>query len=438
MLKNIEVYIGIVIMMCGIIGFARIVLNEPIKISKINLIIVILLSSIIYTLTSLYLTTTIKTLIICLINILTFKYVFKIEYPKSIILTIAYILVLFIPEMIVLFPLTKVSNINKIYFYNNIAGNIIGDIIICIIFFLLTYILKKPLRKMINYKLENNKKIILFAILALICILIVFYNAFSNITLNTDLIVSIFTLVIFVVILLSLMKQTIENTNLTKKYEQVLDFMTTYEDEVEKQRVIRHETKNAFLTIKAQLTDKSKNKDIVEYIDSILKEDTKIKYEEYAKFKYLPANGIKGLCYYKVQEAENKGIKVSINISSRLNKSILTKLSVEERKELGKILGIFLDNAIEASMETEEKILGFEAYLIEKNIKIIISNSYQGKIDINKLGKEKYTTKGKNHGHGLLLVKGIVNNNKIFETTTQITDKLYIQNIIIKKSNELL
>ena len=436
MLKSIDIYLGIIIMMCGIIGFAKIVLNENIKVSKLKLTLIIILSSIVYTLTYLHLTSTIKTLTNCILQIITFKYLFKIDYPKSILLTIIYVILLIIPEMIELFTFTAIFKIDKVYFYNNIAGGLISNLIICVLFITLTIMIRKYLNKLINYKIETNKKIIMVSILTLLCVLVVFYNAFSNIELNVDLIASIFTMVIFVMILIILIKQTVENNNLTKKYEQVLEFMTTYEDEVEKQRVLRHEIKNVFLTIKAQITDKSKEKEIIAYIDSILKEDTKIKYEEYAKFKYLPANGIKGLCYYKVQEAENKGIRVAINISSRLSKSIITKLSIEQRKELGKILGVFLDNAIYASAESEDKILGLEAYVIENNVKLIISNSYKGKIDTNKLGKEKYTTKGKKHGHGLLLVKSIISNNKIFETTTEITDKLYIQNIIIKKPTE--
>jgi two-component system sensor histidine kinase AgrC len=409
------------------------VLKENVKVSKSKLVLTLLLVALLATIDNMYLIGIVKTLIALIIHMFEFKYLFKIEYQKSTLLTIIYIILLIISEMLVLFPITQVSNLSKIYFYNEIAGNFIGNLLVCIVFIALTCILKKSLRKVIDYKIENNVKIIIFSILMLLCILIVFYNAFENITLNFNLIVSIFIMLIFVMILISLIRQTFANNELTKKYEQTLEFMTTYEDEVEKQRVLRHETKNAFLTIKAQITDKAKEKDIIEYIDNILQDDVKMKNEEYAKFKYLPANGIKGLCYFKAQEAENKGVKVSINISARIKNSGLTKLSIKERKELGKILGVFLDNAIEASTESKEKILGIEAYLISNNVKIIISNSYSNKIDTNKIGKEKYSTKGKKHGHGLLLVRSIVNSNNKFETTTEITEKLYIQNIVIKE-----
>jgi len=437
MLKGISIFAGILILGIGEIIFAKIVLNEKIKVSNFKLIILLLFITLLYTFSSIYLTGIIKTFINCILHIFEFKYIFKIDYMKSFLLTIIYIILLVMVEIIEFLLLIKIFDFSHLFLYNTFANSIISNVTACILFSTSGYLLRKYLNKIVNYKMENKKRIIIFSFLTFLCILIIFYNAFRNIEFNTNLIISIFTMIIFAIILISLMKQMYENNNLTKKYEQVLEFMITYEDEVEKQRVLRHETKNAFLTIKAQITDKSKEKEIIDYIDSILKDDTKMKFEEYVKFKYLPANGIKGLCYYKVQEAMNKEIKVCINVSSRIEKSVISKLSVDERKELGKILGVFLDNAIEASSTSKEKQLGFEAYLIDNNVKIIISNSYDNKIDTNKIGKDKYTTKGKNRGHGLLLVKNIVNNNENrFETKTEITDKLYIQNIIIKKSTD--
>ena len=433
MLQNISVFIGIFILSIGEIIFAKIVLEEKISVSKIYLFLILLITTLLSQLTNIYLTGVIKTLVAVIIYVLKFKIVFNLEYTKSLFLTIIYLGLLIIPDVTELFVATSIIGIPKEVYYNQIAGTIYSNIIVCLGMLLVIYVLKKPLRKLINITIENNIKIIISSFLTFVCVLIVFYNAFSNITLNYNLIISIFTMVIFVWILLSLINQTFANNNLTKRYEQILEFMTTYEEEVEKQRILRHETKNAFLTIKAQITDKSKDKEIIDYIDSILEDDTQMKNEEYAKFKNLPPNGIKGLCYFKVQEAEGKGINVSINISDRLPKSILYKLDIKQKKDLGKLLGIYLDNAIEASQESKDKLLGLEVYVLKGNVKFIISNSYKDRTDLNKIGNVKFSTKGKNRGHGLLLAKSIENSNNIFTLENEITDKLYIQKITIKK-----
>ena len=156
--------------------------------------------------------------------------------------------------------------------------------------------------------------------------------------------------------------------------------------------------------------------------------------EKYAKFGYLPPNGIKGLCYFKTQEAENKGITVSLNISKRIKESSIYKLNIKQQRDFGRILGVFLDNAIEASLESKEKKLGLEAYTNSKQeFKLIITNTHNNEIDEDKIGKEVFSTKGKNRGHGLLLVKQLVGNNNIFEINTDIQNELYIQTITVKE-----
>ena len=83
--------------------------------------------------------------------------------------------------------------------------------------------------------------------------------------------------------------------------------MVTYENEIEKQRILRHEVKNEFRTIRAKICDNQENKEIIEYIDEIVKDKYKVKQEEYAKFGYLQPNGIKGLCYFKCKKQKIKG-----------------------------------------------------------------------------------------------------------------------------------
>ena len=433
MLKIISMFIGILILGIGEVIFGKIVLDEDIKVSKLKLVLIVLFVTGLCTLTNYYLDGITKTIVGLIIYVFKFKFIFDIEYSKSILLTIIYVILLMIPEMLVLFCVNKLPFINTNYFYTDVAGKLIGNIIIMILQLLLTLLTKKKTNRIVNIKLESNTKLIIFSILTVMCTIIIFYNTFTKFKFDASMIINIFIMLAFVIVLLNLIKQTVYNNNLVRKYEQILEFMTTYEDEVEKQRILRHETKNAFLSIKAQLTDKAETKDIINYIDSILEDDVKIKNEEYAKFKYLPVNGIKGLCYYKIQEAENRNIKVSINISSRIKKSSLSKLSVKEIKELGTILGVYLDNAIEASVKSDDKKLGYEAYLIDDKVKIIISNTYKGELAKEKIGNVTYSTKGKNRGHGLLLVKEIVSNNKMFDIDTEITDSLYIQSLTIEK-----
>ena len=434
MWQIISIWLGIFIMgICEII-FAKIILQKDIKVPKYLLLSNLLVTSIIYTVNSIYITGTLKTLIVSVVHIIVFKYIFNINWSKAILLTLLYLLLIIPVDLLELLVATSIIGVKKETYYEVFAGSMLANITTSILFVIESYILKRPLKKFVNTKIENNIKIIILSILTAICILLFFFTIIKEYKLGENIIIYLVSIIVLISILAVLIKQTIEKNKLTEQYDKLLEFMKQYEQEAENQRILRHETKNEFLAIKAKLYDKQKNKEVIEYIDEILQDKIELKQEEFAKFVYLPANGIKGLCYFKTQEAKDKGLNTSINISKRVENSNIYKLSVKEQRDLGKILGVFLDNAIEASLNSKAKEFGIEAYLnIKKECEIIISNSYDGELEVDKIGKERFTTKGKNRGHGLLLVNHLVSKNDKFAINTKITNGLYIQTLTIKK-----
>ena len=433
MWQIISTYIGIVIMTIGVYLFGKIVLKDTNRKSKIETLLIIMLICIIHVIINTRIIGTSKTIIVSIINMIFYKYMFKISYKKSIFVTFLYLIIVMFSELLQLL-IVKVSNMNIDYCYQTYAGSLLSNIIACTILLIITFFMRKILRKLINTTIDNNIQIIIFSILTFTSATMFFYTIIKDFRFGENIIVYVFAIIILLIVLFSLIKQTINNNKLTDKYDKLLEFMTSYEKEIEKIRVLRHETKNEFLTIKSKIIDKEENKEIIKYINDILKDDYKIKYEMYAKFGYLPANGIKGLCYFKTQEAVNKGLKTFINISSRVENSFIYKLSLKQNRDFGKILGVLLDNAIEGSLESKEKQFGIEVYYtLKEECEFIICNSCNQKITIDNNGKERFTTKGKNRGHGLLLVNYIIKHNDIFSIKTKIINGLYTQKLIIKK-----
>lgn len=434
MLQIISAYICGIITTIEVVVFGKLVLDEKIKVSNKKIFIIGVITSLLYATSYLLLKGTIKTLTMFLVDIFFYKYVFKISNRKAIFVTFLCMTILLLSDLINLLLPINLLKISKEFYYKEFAGSILGTLITCIIFIIITNILKSLLRNLVNAKIENDIKIIVFIVLISICVYMFFYTIIKEFRFSNDIVLYLIAIIVLVSVLFSLIRQTIENNKLIKKYDKLLEFMNTYENEIEKQRVLRHETKNEFLSIRGKIHDKQNNKEIIAYIDEILKEKIEVKQEEYAKFGYLPANGIKGLCYLKTQEAQDKGLNTAINISKRIKNSNIYGLDIKEQRDLGKILGVFLDNAIEASIKSKAKEFGIESYLnLDKQCQIIIANSYDEKIDLDKIGKERFSTKGKNRGHGLLLVKHIVGNNNIFETKTDIINGLYIQTVTITK-----
>lgn len=399
---------------------------------KLKNILILILFAILHTIINLYLDSSIKTLAICLLYTMYFYIIFDKKVYKSIFSSVLYIILAIIPDLLTLTIITKILNMSKEYCHNYIAGSVLGNIIIGIMLILMVLLLRKPLKTVVNYKLSNNVKIVTVSALTLITIAIFFYNLISNFRHDNDIYTYLLVIITLIVILITLLRQRIDNENMFKKYDDLLTIMKNYESDIEEQRTINHESKNELLTIRSKLSEEN-DKELCSYIDSIIGDKKSVKSAKFSKFKYLPSNGLKGFFYYKFIEAEKRGIKVSLNISKLVENSYLGDMKTKDFKDLTRIIGVYLDNAIEAASTSKDKKLGIEIYEVKGIIQIIISNTYDNAIEKDKVGNERYSTKGKNRGHGLLLVKRILNENNRITSETKITDSLYIQTIKINE-----
>lgn len=100
--------------------------------------------------------------------------------------------------------------------------------------------------------------------------------------------------------------------------------------------------------------------------------------------------------------------------------------------EFARILGILLDNAIEASKECEEKIINIAFRNDTKNNRqlITVENTYKNKdIDINRIFRKGITGKENHSGLGLWEVHNIVKKNSNVNLSTTKTDKFFSQQL---------
>ena len=433
-MEIINLILSSIIVIIMPLTFIKITLDCEFKESKAQKIIAVIIATVAYILSYKYTTGIYKTIISFLIHLVLINSFYKITFKKSIYSIIIFIIFLIIPDFAFLLILTKLFGFTKEYCYTVISGSLISNIAVCILMIIITYILRKPLKMLINVKINFNNKITIFLILTLISILIFFYDIIASFRIGTKIIFYVISIITFISALIYVIFQENKNLKLKLEYNKLLEFMETYEVELENQRILKHEYKNHLITIKSKLIDKDKKNKIVDYIDSILGDYIKFSQESYTKLQYLPANGIKALFYFKISEAKNKGINTSVNIAQSVKQSALNKLNTKEFKDLGILIGVYLDNAIEASVESDKKQLGIEIYNTDEGVIMIISNSYKHIIEESKLGKIRFSTKGKGHGYGLILVSNTLRNNNKLKCETEITDTLYIQTVLIKNS----
>ena len=173
--------------------------------------------------------------------------------------------------------------------------------------------------------------------------------------------------------------------------------------------------------------------DTVSYIDGLLKDDEENKDVRWlSKLANIPLGGLKGLLYFKINEMVDKNITVNLEVSESLNKKSSWKTYTSNPQDISKIIGVYLDNAIEAASVSKTKEIEIQFYKQGKNIVLSLGNTYKGKIDESKLDSEGYSSKGNNRGYGLSLVKDLLSKHPELEQERVIMDQYYVQNLIMK------
>ena len=112
MWQIISEYIGLLIMMVGVYIFGRVVLEKKDTSNLLKDIILILLFTIPQTIVKLNFDETIKTIFMGVIYTVFFRRIFNLDYKKSVFLTFLSITLMIIPELIEIFFLTKLLNLN--------------------------------------------------------------------------------------------------------------------------------------------------------------------------------------------------------------------------------------------------------------------------------------------------------------------------------------
>ena len=135
---------------------------------------------------------------------------------------------------------------------------------------------------------------------------------------------------------------------------------------------------------------------------------------------------LKSILYTKLLLAVNQDIEVHIDIPDEIDSVHMDPV------DLTRMLGIYLDNAIEASMETEHPIVNFHLGKMNQDIVFIISNTFIDRgLSVAQMYKKEITTKGRGHGIGLSNVSEILNRYDNIYYETLIDGGMFIQQIRI-------
>lgn len=192
-------------------------------------------------------------------------------------------------------------------------------------------------------------------------------------------------------------------------------------------RVFKHDYNNVVHAIGGYIALEDME-GLKKYFSGLIKDSQKANNLEAINPQKINEPSIYNIIASKHQIADLKNI--SFNLDSLFN---FQKLAMPVY-DFCKILGILLDNALEASYFSKEKVINI---FIRENLKqrtqiITIENTYSNKdVDLVKIFEKDYSTKQKKSGLGLWEVKNIIEKNKNVNIYTTKDEKFFKQEIII-------
>ena len=320
--------------------------------------------------------------------------------------------------------------------YSEFANYPIYSVIFMAIVYSCLFIMLKLFKKFnINISLFKNinKKdsitIIITIVLGFITVFLQLYiSAFYNNLLPTFVILlSILCLIAyFFISLFSIVKTkqleiaTIDNQNL-QSYN---DNLKSMYDNI---RAFKHDFNNIVHAIGGYVRAEDMD-GLTKYYDSLFDECSSINNLSALNPETVNNPSIYAILLDKYSKAEKKNIKMELGVYIDLN-----TLNADIY-EISRMLGILLDNSIEAAQECENKYINVRFLMDNRKNRqlIIIENTYKDKnVDTLKIFEKSYSTKPHNTGLGLWEVNKILNKHDNLAIYTTKTEEYFSQQLEI-------
>ena len=219
-------------------------------------------------------------------------------------------------------------------------------------------------------------------------------------------------------------RKELKNEISIKKLEERNKNLLEVSDDV---RCFKHDFNNIMQAINGYIDVRDMDA-LKKYFYSLIKECHHVNIMEMLNYQVLDNPAIYAVLLNKYKVAKESGIE--------MNLEILINLSTYNEKAyiISRMLGILLDNAIEASIESKEKIINvrFVKKINENKSSIIIENTYNDKdIDLDKIFEKNYSTKKakRNSGLGLWKIKNIISKDKKLNLITTKDDEMFRQEL---------
>ena len=365
----------------------------------------------------------------CIFNFILIYLIFKMNIFKTFITTIISTSLFMFSYIFVLIPFVKIFNISYLVIEQipiyNISFLLIFYTIIALFLLVINY--TKFNIETLDYLHKKYK--LLFALLSTISILLyIFLNNYNIYNIESDniFVYYIFTILYFLTNSLIYIL-VIKYSSLKLNLGVVNNYNNNLKDINDTIRAFKHDFANIIASIGGFIATNDMS-GLKKYYSNFETDYNELNNLYTLNPEIINNNGLYNLLNQKYNLAISNSIKFNLSYFVDINSFNINIY------ELTRILGILLDNAIDAAKSSQEKIINvtFKSEPKKHRNIIVVQNSYLDKdLDIDKIFKKGITSKDNHTGLGLWEVKKILSKNPNLDLYTNKNDILFTQQLEI-------
>lgn len=356
---------------------------------------------------------------------------YKIKF-YSIITVLGSAILMFLSNFIVFFLIIFIENTLD----NQYLILMIYLTLFSLISIILAYTFKIVFKKFKQSYLSINKTYLIIITIVLVSsfIILLIYSQtprINNASLKIYGLIFIGIIIFFITLIIIISRYTLRELRYRRNMEEIetyYEYTLQIESINNEMRKFRHDYVNILTTMSEYIRENDMdglktyfNDNIVPMKDNLQMNSIKINGTDNLKVR-----AIKGLVTTKILQAQEKNIPISIEVPELIDHIEMNTV------DLSRIIGIIIDNAIEASEELEDALIRIAFINVETSVMFIVMNKCKEDMPkIHELFQDSFSTKGENRGLGLTTLKDITDTTENVLLDTTIENGYFVQKVEI-------
>lgn len=249
----------------------------------------------------------------------------------------------------------------------------------------------------------------------------------------------IFLQVIFVVLLTQVSRQKIQIRRQELHNENMQLYYNQLENNLTEIRAVKHDLKNMFLTM-SEYVNRSNDEEMKAFYQEAIYPlaDQEMRMNDcFVALEQIGNEQLKAFLFYKLSYGINNGINMKLMVHSTNQEKVQIPQDWEFIEDLVRILGVWLDNAIEECNEIDTgAVCLIRVKQKEQCLQFQVENTVRTKVQ--EQGIERgITTKGLGRGNGLLYVEKIVAKYQNCIWNSYFKEGNFVQSMMLEMGNDI-